>query len=67
MHDFVSGYFIINGMEKNVQAQIKLRANSIHVFKLSTIFLTTAGKSEIMKPVLGGFKRARRIMNMNFQ
>jgi len=35
VHDFVSGYFIINGMEKTVQAQIKLRANSIHVFKLS--------------------------------
>ena len=35
VHDFVSGYFIVNGMEKTVQAQIKLRANSIHVFKLT--------------------------------
>tara|TARA_Y100000748_G_scaffold292357_1_gene280761 strand:+ start:12161 stop:15766 length:3606 start_codon:yes stop_codon:yes gene_type:complete len=31
--DFLGGYFIVNGMEKTVQAQIKLRANSIHVFK----------------------------------
>ena len=32
-HDFIGGYFIVNGQEKVVQAQIKLRANSIHVFK----------------------------------
>ncbi|MGA1587730.1 MAG: hypothetical protein ACO38I_03970 [Ilumatobacteraceae bacterium] len=31
--DFLGGYFIVNGADKTVQAQIKLRSNSIHVFK----------------------------------
>ena len=33
INDFMCGYFIVNGIEKTVQAQIKLRADAIHVFK----------------------------------
>jgi DNA-directed RNA polymerase II subunit RPB2 len=33
VHDFIGGYFLINGQEKVLQAQIKLRTNSVHVFK----------------------------------
>ncbi len=33
VNDDLCGHFIINGMEKTIQAQIKLRHNFIHVFK----------------------------------